>query len=119
MVEGIRPELHRYCARLTGSVIEGEDIVQEALAKALYALSMQPEIPMLRPWLFRIAQRMVHVIRNVPRVFSARGVELVVLSVIAGSSPLGRPSTEKGCARSLAHARPARRPRACARRDAR
>jgi RNA polymerase sigma-70 factor (ECF subfamily) len=55
MVEGVRPELHRYCARLTGSVIEGEDIVQEALAKALYALSMQPEIPMLRPWLFRIA----------------------------------------------------------------
>jgi RNA polymerase sigma-70 factor (ECF subfamily) len=55
MVEGIRPELHRYCARLTGSVIEGEDIVQEVLAKALYALSLQPEIPMLRPWLFRIA----------------------------------------------------------------
>ncbi len=55
MVEGLRPELHRYCARLTGSVIEGEDIVQEALAKALYALSLQPEIPVLRPWLFRIA----------------------------------------------------------------
>jgi RNA polymerase sigma-70 factor (ECF subfamily) len=55
MVEGIRPELHRYCARLTGSVIEGEDIVQDVLAKALYALSLQPEIPMLRPWLFRIA----------------------------------------------------------------
>ena len=28
MVGAIRPELHRYCARLTGSVIEGEDIVQ-------------------------------------------------------------------------------------------
>ena len=23
MVEGLRPELHRYCARLTGSVVEG------------------------------------------------------------------------------------------------
>jgi RNA polymerase sigma-70 factor (ECF subfamily) len=55
MVEGIRPELHRYCARLTGSVIEGEDIVQDALAKALYALSLQPEVPALRPWLFRVA----------------------------------------------------------------
>jgi RNA polymerase sigma-70 factor (ECF subfamily) len=55
MVGEIRPELHRYCARLTGSVIEGEDIVQDALAKAFYALSMQPEIPPLRPWLFRIA----------------------------------------------------------------
>ena len=36
----MRPELHRYCARLTGSVIEGEDIVQETLAKAFYALSL-------------------------------------------------------------------------------
>jgi RNA polymerase sigma factor (sigma-70 family) len=55
MVDALRPELHRYCARLTGSVIEGEDIVQDALAKALYALSLQPEVPPLRPWLFRIA----------------------------------------------------------------
>lgn len=55
MVESVRPELHRYCARLTGSVIEGEDIVQDALAKAFYALSQAPEVPPLRPWLFRIA----------------------------------------------------------------
>jgi RNA polymerase sigma factor (sigma-70 family) len=55
LVAGVRPELHRYCARLTGSVIEGEDIVQETLAKALYALSLSPEMPPLRPWLFRIA----------------------------------------------------------------
>ena len=55
LVESIRPELHRYCARLTGSVIEGEDIVQDALAKAFYALSLQSDVPPLRPWLFRIA----------------------------------------------------------------
>jgi RNA polymerase sigma-70 factor (ECF subfamily) len=55
MVDDIRPQLHRYCARLTGSVIEGEDIVQDTLAKAFYALSMMPEAPPLRPWLFRIA----------------------------------------------------------------
>jgi RNA polymerase sigma-70 factor (ECF subfamily) len=55
MVDDIRPQLHRYCARLTGSVIEGEDIVQDTLAKALYALSLSSEIPPLRPWLFRIA----------------------------------------------------------------
>lgn len=55
LVADIRPELHRYCARLTGSVIEGEDIVQDALAKAFYALSQTVEIPPLRPWLFRIA----------------------------------------------------------------
>jgi len=55
MVGGVRPELHRYCARLTGSVIEGEDIVQETLAKAFYALSLSQDVPPLRPWLFRIA----------------------------------------------------------------
>jgi RNA polymerase sigma-70 factor (ECF subfamily) len=55
VVADIRPELHRYCARLTGSVIDGEDIVQETLAKAFYALSQSPETPPLRPWLFRIA----------------------------------------------------------------
>jgi RNA polymerase sigma-70 factor, ECF subfamily len=55
LVEGVRPELHRYCARLTGSVIDGEDIVQETLAKAFYALSLALDVPPLRPWLFRIA----------------------------------------------------------------
>jgi len=55
VVEGIRPELHRYCSRLTGSVIEGEDIVQECLARAFYTLSLNPETPPLRPWLFKIA----------------------------------------------------------------
>jgi RNA polymerase sigma factor (sigma-70 family) len=55
LVSDVRPELHRYCARLTGSVIEGEDIVQDTLAKALYAMSMSSELPPLRPWLFRIA----------------------------------------------------------------
>jgi RNA polymerase sigma factor (sigma-70 family) len=55
IVDDVRPELHRYCARLTGSVIEGEDIVQDTLAKAFYALSLSPEVPPLRPWLFRIA----------------------------------------------------------------
>ena len=55
LVQGVRPELHRYCARLTGSVIEGEDIVQETLAKAFYALSLKADVPALRPWLFRIA----------------------------------------------------------------
>jgi RNA polymerase sigma factor (sigma-70 family) len=55
LVSDVRPELHRYCARLTGSVIEGEDIVQDTLAKAFYALSLLADVPSLRPWLFRIA----------------------------------------------------------------
>jgi RNA polymerase sigma factor (sigma-70 family) len=55
-MSGVRPELHRYCARMTGSVFDGEDVVQDTLAKALYALGQMKEPPeQLRPWLFRIA----------------------------------------------------------------
>jgi RNA polymerase sigma-70 factor (ECF subfamily) len=55
LVNGIRPELHRYCARMTGSVFDGEDVVQDTLAKAYFALGQMPQPPNLRPWLFRIA----------------------------------------------------------------
>jgi RNA polymerase sigma-70 factor, ECF subfamily len=55
LVAEVRPELHRYAARLTGSIVDGEDVVQETLAKAFYALSMKNEVPPLRPWLFHIA----------------------------------------------------------------
>lgn len=55
LVAEIRPELHRYCARLVGSAVQGEDIVQETLAKTFYAMSMATEVPSLRPWLFRVA----------------------------------------------------------------
>ena len=51
----MRGELHRYCARLMGSVIDGEDVVQDALARALAALGEIEEMPQLRPWLFKIA----------------------------------------------------------------
>jgi len=55
----LRPELHHYCARLMGSVIDGEDVVQDTLVRALAALEEieeQGEVrPPLRPWLFRIA----------------------------------------------------------------
>jgi RNA polymerase sigma-70 factor, ECF subfamily len=47
--------LHRYCARMTGSVADGEDIVQDTLARAYYALSEMEGVPELRPWLFQIA----------------------------------------------------------------
>ena len=55
LVEELRPQLHRYCARMTGSVFDGEDVVQDTLAKAYYALGQMIEPPNLRPWLFRIA----------------------------------------------------------------
>jgi RNA polymerase sigma factor (sigma-70 family) len=61
----LRPELHRYCSRLMGSVIEGEDVVQDTLAKALVALDGLAEMPPLRAWLFRIAHnRALDVLRS-------------------------------------------------------
>lgn len=55
LVADVRPALHRYCTRMTGSVFDGEDIVQDTLAKAFYALAEMESPPPLRPWLFRIA----------------------------------------------------------------
>jgi RNA polymerase sigma-70 factor, ECF subfamily len=55
LVDELRPELHRYSARMTGSVFDGEDVVQDTLAKAYYALGQMLEAPDLKPWLFRIA----------------------------------------------------------------
>ena len=55
LVAEIRPELLRYCARMTGSIADGEDVVQDTLARACYELSQMTELPPLRPWLFRIA----------------------------------------------------------------
>jgi RNA polymerase sigma factor (sigma-70 family) len=61
----LRPELHRYCSRLVGSVIEGEDVVQDTLAKAFVALDGLVETPPLRAWLFRIAHnRALDVLRS-------------------------------------------------------
>ena len=51
----LRPKLHRYCARMTGSVIDGEDVVQEALVKAIKAYPQAGPVADLEGWLFRIA----------------------------------------------------------------
>jgi RNA polymerase sigma-70 factor (ECF subfamily) len=50
----LRPKLHRYCARMTGSVIDGEDVVQEALVKVIEAFPRAGSITHLEAWLFRI-----------------------------------------------------------------
>jgi RNA polymerase sigma-70 factor (ECF subfamily) len=51
----IRPRLHRYCARMTGSVMDGEDVVQDALFEAYRKLDQFDDSRPLSPWLFRIA----------------------------------------------------------------
>jgi len=50
----LRPKLHRYCARMTGSVIDGEDVVQEAMLKAIEAFGDAGALANPEGWLFRI-----------------------------------------------------------------
>ena len=47
--------LHRYCARMTGSVIDGEDVVQDAMLKAFAARGSADAIANPRAWVARIA----------------------------------------------------------------
>ncbi|HVR27766.1 MAG TPA: sigma-70 family RNA polymerase sigma factor [Candidatus Polarisedimenticolia bacterium] len=51
----LRPKLHRYCARMTGSAVDGEDIVQDAMIKAFNALPVVGVVDNPEGWLFRIA----------------------------------------------------------------
>src|ERR1700737_1031870 len=51
----MRPELHRYCARMVGSVIDGEDVLQEALIKAVESFASAGAIGNPEGWLFKIA----------------------------------------------------------------
>ncbi len=51
----LRPKLHRYCARMVGSVIDGEDVVQDALIKAMQSFAAAGPIGNPEGWLFRIA----------------------------------------------------------------
>jgi RNA polymerase sigma-70 factor (ECF subfamily) len=51
----MRARLHRYCARMVGSVIDGEDVLQDALIKAVEAWPTAGVIQKPEGWLFRIA----------------------------------------------------------------
>lgn len=54
-VSQLRPRLHRYCSRMTGSITDGEDVVQDALFRAYRSLDTFDDRRPLAPWLFRIA----------------------------------------------------------------
>jgi RNA polymerase sigma factor (sigma-70 family) len=54
-LKALRPRLHRYCARMTGSAVNGEDVLQDSLVKALHARAQGAVVDNLEGWLFRIA----------------------------------------------------------------
>lgn len=68
-LQAFRPRLHRYCARMTGSTVDGEDMVQDTLVKALRAKAAGLEVENLEAWLLRIAHNtcldfLRHTLRN-------------------------------------------------------
>lgn len=54
-LKALRPRLHRYCARMTGSTFSGEDVLQDSLVKALHARAQGAEVDNFDAWLYRIA----------------------------------------------------------------
>ncbi|MDQ6435881.1 RNA polymerase sigma factor [Mesorhizobium sp. LHD-90] len=60
MLSALRPKLHRYAARMAGSAIDGEDIVQETFVKALQAFDGNVAVEKPEQWLFRIAHNAAH-----------------------------------------------------------
>jgi RNA polymerase sigma-70 factor (ECF subfamily) len=64
-IAALRPKLHRYCARMIGSTLDGEDVVQDALFDAYRHLDTYDERRPIGPWLFRIAHnRCIDVLRR-------------------------------------------------------
>lgn len=55
VMQAMRPELHRYVARMIGSIADAEDVVQDTLVKANDSLSLLNSRSNVRGWLFRIA----------------------------------------------------------------
>jgi RNA polymerase sigma-70 factor (ECF subfamily) len=55
LLAAMRPKLHRYCARMVGSVVDGEDVLQDALIKAVEAFPSAGGVDNPEGWLFRIA----------------------------------------------------------------
>src|SRR5229473_397704 len=84
-ITNLRPSLHRYCARMTGSVMDGEDVVQETLFEAYRKLDKFDDSRPLKPWLFRIAHnRCIDFLRR-------RGVRIEA-ETAAASSELVEPT---------------------------
>ena len=55
-LKAMRPRLHSFCGRIMGSAVDGEDVVQEAMARAAVAYVRSAPIAEPEAWLFRIAR---------------------------------------------------------------
>ncbi len=90
LLDQLRPKLHRYCARMTGSSVDGEDVVQETLLKAIEAFPGDGSVANPEGWLFRIAHNAaLDFLRRrarQERAGSDEDIELIVNSSAAADS---------------------------------
>jgi len=82
-IRHLRPSLHRYCSRMTGSVLDGEDVVQDALFHAYRKLDTFEDGRKLEPWLFRIAHNQCIDFLRRRRVRRGAEAEAVVDDLVA------------------------------------
>jgi RNA polymerase sigma-70 factor (ECF subfamily) len=88
-IKQIRPKLHRYCARMAGSILDGEDVVQDALFDAYRKLDTFDDTRPLGPWLFRIAHnRCIDLLRR-RGVRADAEAEAAVEDAVAATVPPG------------------------------
>ena len=97
-INHLRPTLHRYCSRMTGSVLDGEDVVQDALLQAYRKLNAFDDNRPLRPWLFRIAHNQCIDFLRRRRVRRAAEVDAIPLESVPPSEPSG-----PGVGRAIEH----------------
>jgi len=86
----LRPSLHRYCSRMTGSAMDGEDVVQDALFQAYRKLDTFDDQRPLAPWLFRIAHNLCIDFLRRREVRHEAEAEAVVSDVVEPVDPPGR-----------------------------
>jgi RNA polymerase sigma-70 factor (ECF subfamily) len=89
-VSNLRPQLHQYCSRMVGSVLDGEDVVQDALFQAYRKLESFDGSRPLKPWLFRIAHNQCIDFLRRRQVRQDAEAEAVVQDAVAPKDPVGR-----------------------------
>ena len=94
----LRPKLHRYCSRMVGSVLDGEDVVQDALFQAYRKLETFDDTKPLAPWLFRLAHNQCIDSLRRRRVRRAAEAEAAVPDSVVPTDPQGQ-----GIERALEH----------------
>jgi RNA polymerase sigma-70 factor (ECF subfamily) len=86
----LRPRLHRYCARMTGSSLDGEDVMQEALFEAYRKLDSYDDRRPLNPWLFRIAHNRCIVFLRRREVRQEAEAAVLAPDFVQPAEPAGR-----------------------------